>query len=98
MGIAMVAVQPQGITDDGERLVGVFLLRGEDAAEDGLNAERGKDAGGETSGVDFLWSLRRRRARSWWSDEAAKGGKASRCARVVPISRAVTGVFRPVPR
>ena len=47
----MVTVEPQGITDDGERLVGILLLWGEDTAEDGLNAERGKYAGSETSGA-----------------------------------------------
>src|SRR5580658_9740715 len=46
-GIAVEAVEPQCVADDGERLARVFFLRGKDAAENGLNAERGKNAGCE---------------------------------------------------
>jgi len=54
VGIAVISVKPQTVTDDRERLMGVFFLRGEDAAEDWLNAEREKHAGSEAGGVDFL--------------------------------------------
>ena len=54
MGIALVAVQPQGVTDDGERLMSVLFLLRKNAAQDGTNAEGWKYACAKTGGVDFL--------------------------------------------
>ena len=49
--------------------MGVLFLLREDAAENGLDAERGKDARGEPGGVDFL--------RSCAAGEFVAGGNVS---------------------
>ena len=50
--IAVVAVEPQRVADDGDRCVRVVFLLGEDAADDGRDAERGENAGSEARAVD----------------------------------------------
>ena len=54
--ITLVTVQPQGITDHGEWLMGVLFLLRENAAQDGLNTEGWKDASGEAGGVNLFRS------------------------------------------
>ena len=80
-GIAVIAVQPQGVTDDGKRQMGILFLRGEDTSEDGLNAQCGKDAGGEAGGFDLLWNGSARELVAG-GRVSAQGGKSSGCARV----------------
>jgi hypothetical protein len=77
--------------------VGVFFLLSKDAAQDGLNSEGGKNAGSEPGNVDLL--------RDSAAGElivgarvATERGKAPVASEYVPISRAVTGVFRPLPK
>ena len=50
VGVAVKAVEPEGVAEDGDGLVGGFFLGSEDAADEGRNAEGGKDAGGEAAG------------------------------------------------
>ena len=55
-GVAMIAIEPQRIADEGERCVGVVLLRGEDAAQNRPNAERREDSSAEACTGELLGS------------------------------------------
>ena len=79
--IAVVAVQPQGITDDCQRLMGVLFLLRKDAAKDGLNAEGGEDTCGEPGGVDFFRSGAAGKLKVG-GGVAAKRGERAGCVRV----------------
>ena len=81
VGIAVEVVQPQGVTDDGQRLMVVLFLRGEHAAEDGLNTERGENAASQAGSGDFLSGSAARKLKVS-ADVATKGGKGLGGARV----------------
>jgi len=81
LAIAMVAVHPQGITYDGERLMSVLFLLGKDAAEHRRSAESWENSGRQPGGVDLLRDCATRKLVS--RDEiAAEGRKGAACVRI----------------
>src|SRR5579872_3600018 len=83
MGIAVIAVLPKRITNDSERLMGIFLLLCKEPAENGIHAQSCEGPRSQAGPVDLLRSIA---ARNFIGcrDVAAHGGKRAACIRVNP--------------
>ncbi len=80
-GVAMIAVEPQGVADDGDGRVGVVFLTCENAPEDGCDAESGEDVCAKASSGEQLRSGGARQLVAC-GGESADGGEGAGCVLV----------------
>ena len=54
MGVAMISIGPEGVTEEGDRHARDVFLLAEDSSKDGLYAQGGEDAGGKACRRNFF--------------------------------------------
>src|SRR5215472_2357872 len=95
--ISVVMIQPQGITDNGNRLVRVVFLLRKDPAEDGLHAEGWEDPCCEPGDVDFFRNGAARKL-VVGGNVAPRRGKGAGCSRISADLAGSKGKVRVVPQ